>query len=204
MKRTIGLPVIAALFLLTLWPAPTLGQWNMGKTIKDLLTKRAEAKEEKKNAQNPKKTPTRFKDNGNGTLTDSATGLIWLKDANCAVFFKEDSSAKNSRNWTEARVAANRLAHGFCGLSDRSKQGEWRLPDREELLTVANDITGKEKWLANEAFTGIQPFYYWSSTKGDLYPDYAFYVSMVHGVDSYAFQLNSFHVLPVKSKQKPK
>ena len=27
----------------------------------------------------------RFTDNGNGTVTDNLTGLIWLKNANCAV-----------------------------------------------------------------------------------------------------------------------
>ncbi len=28
----------------------------------------------------------RFTDNGNGTVTDNLTGLVWLKDGNCIVF----------------------------------------------------------------------------------------------------------------------
>jgi len=147
--------------------------------------------------------PPRFKDNGDGTLTDRITGLVWLKDANCVVFFKEDTASKsNSRTWREAQISADQLADGFCGLSDTSQAGDWRLPDRKELFSIARHQPKIEKWAAAKAFTGIQFFYYWSSSTGDLYPDYAFYVSIAYGVDSYAFQLNNFHVLPVRVRNK--
>ncbi len=180
-------------------------EWNMSKSLKELISRDKKEEQEGQNASPQEKaTQSRFKDNGNGTLTDTATGLIWLKNANCAVFSKKDSSVKNSRTWEEARVAAYELSDGFCGLSDNSKLGDWRLPDREELLAIANhpESDTKEKWAAGEAFHDIQSFYYWSSTLGDLYPDFAFYVSLVYGMDNYAFQLNSFHVLPVRGPNK--
>lgn len=201
--------LIAASLLLSRQPAQA--EWNMAKSLRELLAGRknveaAEQEQDKKEAvpeQQQKQIPrqTRFADNKDGTLTDTSTGLIWLQDANCAVFFKNDKAVKNSRPWHEARVAASNLSDGFCGLSDKSKPGDWRLPAREELLKIAKHAVDKNDWLAGQAFHSIQTFYYWSSTLGDLYPDFAFYVSLAYGMDSYAFQLNSFHVLPVRGKE---
>ena len=189
---------LAAFLLLTFFlPLSALADWNMAKPLKDLLARRS-----KQEAPEPAR-PARFKDNGDGTLTDSRTGLIWLKNANCTTFFERDQSGgKNSRSWHEARVAASRLADGFCGLSDKSSAGDWRLPTRDELLEISKDVSSKEPWTAGDAFTGLQSFYYWSATLGDLYQDYAFYVSITYGMDSHAFQLNSFHVLPVRTRKK--
>ncbi len=202
--------VIAALALLFLClPMPALADWNMAKPLKDLLARRAAQAEQKKNeGKQPQATaaprPARFHDNGDGTLTDRRTGLIWLKTANCASFFEGDQSGgRNSRSWHEARVAVSRLADGFCDLKDGSKAGDWRLPTRDELLDISKDPGGKEAWTAGDAFTGLQSFYYWSATLGDLYQDYAFYVSITYGMDSHAFQLNSFHVLPLRERKKP-
>ena len=60
----------------------------------------------------------RFKDNGNGTVTDNLTRLIWLKNAN----------AFGLRTWEQALSDANALASGSAGLTDGSKAGDWRLP----------------------------------------------------------------------------
>jgi hypothetical protein len=198
--------LMLTLSFLPLLPLQTVqAEWNMSKSFKELLSKGNSAqKEEEQEAKKKKIAASRFKDNGNGTLTDISTGLIWLKNANCSVFSKKDTSTKNSRPWQEAKVAAYNLSDGFCGLSDNSKSGDWRLPEREELLEIANHPDGEtqETWAAGEAFTDIQSFYYWSATLGDLYPDFAFYVSLAYGMDNYAFQLNSFHVLPVRGKKK--
>ena len=68
----------------------------------------------------------RFTDNGDGTVTDNLTGLIWLKDADCF----------GSRNWTNALSDANTLADGSCGLTDGSVAGDWRLPNVRELQSL--------------------------------------------------------------------
>lgn len=69
----------------------------------------------------------RFTDNGDGTVTDNLTGLIWLKNANCA---------GASKNWDMAIDYAAALHDGCtncfgtagdCGLSDGSAEGDWRL-----------------------------------------------------------------------------
>jgi len=205
---TLRTAAAAVLLLFFFHARMAAADWNMAKPLKDLFAKRAAAqaaqKEKEQEAAAPAR-PARFKDNGDGTLTDRRTGLIWLKNANCGSFFEGDTGGgKNSRSWHEARVAVSRLADGFCGLKDGSKAGEWRLPARGELLEIAkNSNGGSGKWEAGEALDDLQSFYYWSSSVGDLYPDYAFYVSIGLGIDSYAFQLNSFHVLPVRRPKQP-
>jgi hypothetical protein len=60
----------------------------------------------------------RYVDCGNGTVTDTVTGLVWLKNANC---FGEQTYAAASQ-------AAAGLGAGQCGLTDGSSPGDWRLP----------------------------------------------------------------------------
>lgn len=209
MRSMPRLAVLAALLLLTFFlPLSAVADWHMAKPLKDLFSRRsaqANDQNEKKEHETAPPRPARFKDNGDGTLTDIRTGLIWLKNANCSTFFEGDQSGgRNSRSWHEARVAVSRFGDGFCGLKDGSLAGDWRLPTREELLGIAKDSSGGHKWEAGEVLLDIQSFYYWSSSVGDLYPDYAFYVSIGLGIDSYAFQLNSFHVLPVRRPKQPK
>lgn len=69
----------------------------------------------------------RFIDNGNGTITDTMTGLVWLKKADCI-----------QGNWTTAVAAAAQLASGQCGLTDGSAAGNWRMPNRNEMQSLAD------------------------------------------------------------------
>jgi Protein of unknown function (DUF1566) len=71
---------------------------------------------------------TRYAICGNGTVTDMATGLIWLQDAGCL----------GSLNWAEANQAAAVLEHGQCGLTDQSKPGDWRLPSNAEWVATVD------------------------------------------------------------------
>jgi hypothetical protein len=95
----------------------------------------------------------RFTDNGDGTVTDNLTRLIWLKNAN----------AFGKKTWAEALTAANGLEAGG-GLTDGSKKGDWRLPNLRELQSLV-DYGSKEPALpADHPFTGGVLSHYWSST----------------------------------------
>jgi len=75
----------------------------------------------------------RYVDCGNGTITDTVTGLIWLKDAACL----------GSTNWAAANQAAAGLKDSDCGgtLTDKSSAGDWRLPTESEWnATIASAI----------------------------------------------------------------
>jgi hypothetical protein len=105
----------------------------------------------------------RFTDNGDGTVTDNLTGLIWLQNANC---FGVDS-------WSTALDDANALNSGECGLSDGSSEGDWRLPNVRELQSLLHygvhdpavpNTVGTGQWSEGDPFIGVQSDYYWSST----------------------------------------
>lgn len=60
-----------------------------------------------------------FKDNGNGTITDQATGLMWQKSGSDRVKYEEAKDYIRELN-----------RKGFAGYSD------WRLPTVDELKTL--------------------------------------------------------------------
>ncbi len=62
------------------------------------------------------------RDNGDGTVTDSATGLMWSKDDSGTGLIWQDALA-----WVQARNAANHLGHS-----------DWRMPNAKELHSLVN------------------------------------------------------------------
>lgn len=95
---------------------------------------------------------TRMVDNGNGTVTDSVTGLTWLKQASCAQL---------QGSWSASLTAVGQLASGQCGLNDGSTAGQWRMPNRKEMQSLADRIQTNEADFFN--FT-------WTSTGSALAP----------------------------------
>lgn len=91
----------------------------------------------------------------NGTLTDKLTDLVWLKNADCL---------DGARTWQEALDRASTLANGICGLTDHSVAGQWRLPNRKELLSLTNFSQNLgDVWLNGQGFVNAVHDYYWSS-----------------------------------------
>jgi len=109
----------------------------------------------------------RFTDNLDGTLTDNLTGLIWLKDGGCY----------GPTAWLGALAAVDRLQDGLCGLSDGSIPGSWRMPNRNELLSLLYDGSGLP--LVHPFTKPEEPSgYYWSSTTYPFIPTTAWIVRM--------------------------
>jgi hypothetical protein len=152
----------------------------------------------------------RFKDNGDGTVTDGLTGLIWLKDGSCATFFSGDALGGYGRPWADAIASVNKLANGYCGLTDGSQAGNWRLPNVKELQSLIDYGQGGHYLpalpencpLADSMWGG-----YWSSTStmvgGMSYmpmPEtYAWYVDFsAGGVVNYENKSGSNHVHAVR------
>ena len=104
----------------------------------------------------------RFTDNGNGTVTDNLTGLIWMKN----------TSSYDSDIWTNALGTCNSLASPtpHLGLTDGSKAGDWRLPNIWELQSLVDYERIGPALPAGHPLKNVQstaggPFsYYWSST----------------------------------------
>ncbi len=133
---------------------------------------------------------TRFTDNNNGTVTDSITGLIWLKSANCNTI--------SPKNWDAAISAAASLASGNCGLNDGSTAGQWRLPSRNELQSLIDYTTYNPALLAGYPFTNVQSNVYWSSTTYAGGASFAWYVHLGYGGVIASSKANPYYVWPVR------
>lgn len=131
----------------------------------------------------------RFVDCGNGTVTDTTTGLVWLQRANCTEL--PGTGGTNSDDWPTAVEAAAALEDGLCGLTDGSEPGDWRLPTADEweaTLVWARDglaCTGASAptW-TNDAgtacitspvtsFIGVTATNYWSSSIDAVFTGFA-------------------------------
>lgn len=103
---------------------------------------------------------TRFVDNGDGTVTDNLTGLVWLKNANCG----------GDQIWATMLGYANNLYDGCpncfgtagdCGLSDGSAAGDWRLPNIRELQSLIDYARRNPALPAGHPFSNVQsPLWY--------------------------------------------
>lgn len=111
----------------------------------------------------------RWCDQGNGTVMDMTTSLVWLKKADWGGLkpWRNSSTDCSSPNYTcydDAHTRAGILKAGASGaeLSDASKEGDWRLPTSKELFNL---MIGTEGVTAStpQLFTGVQTFYYWCS-----------------------------------------
>jgi len=88
----------------------------------------------------------RMIDNGDGTVTDTVTGLIWLKQANCI-----------NASWAGALTAIGQLASGQCGLSDGSTAGQWRMPNRREMQSLQDRGQNNHALYFDETFSSALP-----------------------------------------------
>jgi hypothetical protein len=129
----------------------------------------------------------RYVECGNGTVTDTVTGLIWLQQPDCLP----------AENWGNANILALTLTNGLCGLTDGSSAGDWRLPTRDEwTTTIAQAVAlgcynASAPTLTNHAGTGcliagpsvfgdVVSDFYWSSTANASVPTDAWSVSLVN------------------------
>ncbi len=96
----------------------------------------------------------RFNDNGDGTVTDNLTGLVWLRNGN----------AFGTLTWEEALESCNTLASGKHGLSDGSRKGDWRLPNINELRSLEDYGEARPALPAGHPFVNIRQSLCWSST----------------------------------------
>jgi cell division septation protein DedD len=95
---------------------------------------------------------TKFIDNGDGTVTDNSTGLMW----------QQDGSA--SKTWQEALLYCEKLT--LAGHTD------WRLPNRNELQTIIQYSMNSPP-IDKGIFPKTEPSPYWTSTTHAGYPDKA-------------------------------
>jgi hypothetical protein len=146
----------------------------------------------------------RFTDNGDGTVTDNLTGLIWLKDANCP---GETKTWQQALDWVE-----NPLNSGGTACSDYAAGTftDWRLPNLRELQSLVAygyygpalpNTAGTGQLVEGDPFTGVQSLFYWSSTTDVHSTNEAWGVHMVKGEVNDGFKFLDVYVWPVRGGQ---
>jgi uncharacterized repeat protein (TIGR01451 family) len=102
----------------------------------------------------------RYLDNGDGTISDNLTGLMWLKDANCF----------GGQSWVGGlgTVAAFNANPGGYACQDYSAAySDWRMPNINELATfwtIVPGVMGFPAMIQGLGFTRVQTGDYMSST----------------------------------------
>jgi uncharacterized protein DUF1566 len=131
----------------------------------------------------------RFVDNGDWTVTDRCTGLMWQKYA-ADVNEDDQINDRDLLQWCEALA--------YCENLDFAGHRDWRLPNIRELLS----ITDYARWdpPLDPAFGEEYGRYYWSSTTAPATPDYAF-VLLNGGVSGYRKIVNACVVRAVRKAQ---
>ena len=152
----------------------------------------------------------RFTDNGNGTVTDNLTGLIWLKNANCLDTVGGINKGAGILDWANAVAWSEALADGDCGLKDGSKANQWRLPNVREMQSLIHyafsnpalpNTHGAGQWTEDDPFTGVQSNLYWSSTTYADSTDLAWFVYLFNGNVDVTNKVLTFYVWPVRGGQ---
>jgi len=145
----------------------------------------------------------RYVDCGNGTVADTVTGLIWLKQADCL----------GTNGWAAANGAAAALANGACGLADGSSAGDWRLPTQAEWSATLNRAAALHcsyPSLTNDAgtaclsvgpssFAGVFSESYWSSSTVEINPAGAWSPLFMNGLVYGINKAGNLGVWPVRS-----
>jgi len=104
-------------------------------------------------------TAGRFTDNGDGTVTDNRTGLMWQK-----------KTALGTYMWQEALK--------YCENLSLAGHDDWRLPNVRELQSIVD--YGRRNPSIDPVFGAVSSFY-WSSSTYVHYPPYAWIVSFHYG-----------------------
>jgi len=133
----------------------------------------------------------------NGTVTDNLTGLIWLRNANCANATRTWAAALN--DVVSLNTAGTMNSNSCSDTSNAgSHQTDWRLPNVKELQSLIDFQNVSPALPTGHPFTSVQSDYYWSATTYADDPDYAWLVYLDDGGVGYDDKTDTYYVLPVR------
>lgn len=140
----------------------------------------------------------KFSDNGDGTVSDNTSGLVWLKctlgqtltSSDCsgtAVKYQYCTTDDNSCNGdTDSGILDSGPAYDACnalnGMSFGSRTN-WKVATKNELLTIQK--IDSEPNIDDYYFPNTMSFCYWSSSGSAGYPASAWYVRFDSGNTGY-------------------
>jgi hypothetical protein len=139
---------------------------------------------------NPSTTQLSYTDNGNGTVTDNRTGLMWKKCSEPDTT-TDCSGTPNTYNWTNAISQCENL--NYAGYTD------WRLPNMKELFSLLKYQGSSGPYIDTTYFPNTLHSYYWTSTTYLPSPTSAMGVDFSDGHVYYIYKTNNFRVRCVRA-----
>jgi len=158
----------------------------------------------------------RFTDNGDGTITDNLTGLMWLKDANCIASwypgFDNDNFAGDGHViWQHALDFVAGINDGsYTNCAGNPAYNDWRVPSIRELHSLIHYgfsypalpcTEGPCHWTEGNPFINVLSYGYWSSTTHVMETAQAWYVYMNTGNVGNYYKTGYNLVWPVRGGQ---
>lgn len=153
--------------------------------------------------------PCRFRDNGDNTVTDFDTGLMWAKqfalDGVPSSFILD---ADNAIPWQSAAAALGSLAGTSADgatlvpMPGNGSYTDWRLPTILELEGIVDmNAPGCRAGAAciNPIFGPTSPHDYWGATKSVVGPSPAAFIDFFNGVIAFSNTVGDLHYRPVRS-----
>jgi hypothetical protein len=156
----------------------------------------------------------RFTDNGDETITDNLTGLMWLKDANCIAswypgFDNDDVPGDGEVEWQHALDFVEGINDGsYSNCGGTQPYTDWRVPNIRELHSLIHYgflqpavpcTAGPCQWVEGDPFINLESEWYCSSSTPAGYSSFAWFVNMRDGYVSRAYKEGYYHqVWPVR------
>lgn len=142
--------------------------------------------------------PLSFTDNGDGTVTDNNTGLMWQKDENPTTYNWYQSSGTYDSNYNPGST-------DVCGSLNLGSYSDWHLPTKKELITIVDySIPYPGPTIMTAYFPNAYASNYWSSTtvaNSTLYPGSALGVSFGGGGVSINYKHGGLYVRCIRGSQ---
>jgi len=182
-KIRLILPVTLFILFLTITVTQTLAENQLQAALPEVIMTGYERDFQAK----PAVQELRFLVNGDGTITDNHTGLMWLQNSS-------DLSANSWQESLDLAMSFNKSSNNFKSGNYTARYNNWRLPDIKELQSLLNkNKHDQSTWLNSNGFTSIQPTWYWSNTTK---PNYVFIAWVISLETSDSFGINIKSSIP--------
>jgi|GEM_PF-5512599 len=122
-----------------------------------------------------------FVDNGNGTVTDTTTGLMW-----------QQATGNNGAPMTWKAALA------YCASLSLAGYADWRLPNIKELDSLA-DLSRNNPAIDTNVFLDTKLDKYWSSSTSASFARNAWRVDFSNGTGTHLSKSDSYYVRAVRS-----
>lgn len=156
----------------------------------------------------------RYVDNGNGTVSDTTTGLMWEQKTTDGSVHDVTNRYRWGGTKPDGTAFIDFLGTLNNGLSKNAttitncfaNHCDWRLPSIVELRGILDRSApgcAAGKPCIDSKFGPTQPFYYWSATTADGGPDFAWGVYFDFAEFGSAFKANEYYVRAVRGGVSP-